>query len=311
MATTATSTSNPVSDSAKKHHQPSSSSASAKSASPAPAFPGLDAVGTWVRVKTDSNVYEGLVFAYDETFGCVVLQGFTGDAGGGGTNAPGTVEKPVGEEGGRPALPRPLSFAAAAAGKGAAAAPGSSSPSTAGPPSPALNGGGSLPAVASPKTPSTPTTPNTPATPAAAKHDFHIINFSTIKEVVQMGADGKQKQNKVQVPPLVPVIPYAVNKLYAREQAAVRYERERESKLGVGVSAEAQNLFDALAKTMPTTWRGGLIVVLEEIVVSPPYTAEDCKFLDGRNGSETSLERVRKVVRGERERMRSRGGATG
>lgn len=91
------------------------------------------------------------------------------------------------------------------------------------------------------------------------------------------------------------------------------------AKTGVGVSTEAQQVFDALAKTMPCHWRQQSIIILNEVSVErhsdanivylcetegvhtlqvelrPPYCLSDCSTESSHDL--TTLERVRKVVR--------------
>lgn len=91
------------------------------------------------------------------------------------------------------------------------------------------------------------------------------------------------------------------------------------AKTGVGVSSEAQQVFDALSKTMPCHWKQQSIVILNEVCVklscnsclcchykqlmimwfqvelSPPYALENCSTEHSHDL--TTLERVKKVVR--------------
>ena len=74
---------------------------------------------------------------------------------------------------------------------------------------------------------------------------------------------------------------------------------ERKQKLGYGVTKEAQNIFDALSKTLPCKWRRNEIVVMESVIVPPPYTT----VAPGGNGDKFSRERVQKVLTGEWNKM--------
>ena len=43
-------------------------------------------------------------------------------------------------------------------------------------------------------------------------------------------------------------------------------------------------------------WEGESIKVLEQIMVEPPYKAEDCKLISGGSGTAGSLDRIKKIV---------------
>eukprot|EP00004_Rigifila_ramosa_P028174 TRINITY_DN9477_c0_g2_i2.p1 TRINITY_DN9477_c0_g2~~TRINITY_DN9477_c0_g2_i2.p1 ORF type:complete len:120 (-),score=33.47 TRINITY_DN9477_c0_g2_i2:40-399(-) len=86
-----------------------------------------------------------------------------------------------------------------------------------------------------------------------------------------------------------------LHRIREREQASI--DRHL-SKIGVGVSPAAQMLFDALSKTMPCQWQQQAILVMEEILISPPYQLSDCAGPAG-----PTLERVKKVMHGELQRL--------
>ena len=80
-----------------------------------------------------------------------------------------------------------------------------------------------------------------------------------------------------------------------RLEDALREAAASAARIGVGVSQEAQALFDALSKTYPACWRDKSIVVMEDVVINEPYT--DCT-----GGSAVANERVRTVLQALRPR---------
>lgn len=72
-------------------------------------------------------------------------------------------------------------------------------------------------------------------------HSFHIIKISHIKEIVSL--TGEQQKD------YLPVNSVNVEYLKNRESDAVRGMKQEASKIGVGVTKEAQDIFNALSKT--------------------------------------------------------------
>jgi len=74
------------------------------------------------------------------------------------------------------------------------------------------------------------------------------------------------------------------------------------AKVGVGVTKEAQSIFDCLSKTMPCVWSGKAIVVMESVTIEPPYTVDNVCPVSGTAGT-GALERIKKVLAAERQRL--------
>ncbi|ORX68439.1 hypothetical protein BCR32DRAFT_107834 [Anaeromyces robustus] len=103
---------------------------------------------------------------------------------------------------------------------------------------------------------------------------------------------------------LVPVCPVNIDDIITREKKALKEEFQRQNRIGVGVTEEAQQIFDALSKTMPCSWNNKSIVVMDEVTISPPYSAENCKMVPGKSVQESILERVQKVLELEKKKIR-------
>jgi len=97
-----------------------------------------------------------------------------------------------------------------------------------------------------------------------------------------------------------------LNTLRAREDTAIRQAEMEAERIGVGVTPEAQNLYDALSKTLPVRWDKTVIVVMNEVRVSAPYLPQSVS-----GGTPAANDRVRKVLEFERKRLQShsRGGS--
>ena len=127
--------------------------------------------------------------------------------------------------------------------------------------------------------------------PLTAIQSFTLLSLAP---AATSGAPGK-------VPPAVAAAappPADPSQAAHRLRAAVARVRADEARRGKGVSREAQDIFDALARTLPARWDGESIVVLDAVVITKPYRSEDCRAAKGVQPQ--MLQRVRKVVSGRR-----------
>ncbi|PRP76933.1 hypothetical protein PROFUN_06211 [Planoprotostelium fungivorum] len=121
------------------------------------------------------------------------------------------------------------------------------------------------------------------------KKTLNIIKTSHIKDIQYIG---KGTTTNLRLPSV------DVTKIRNKEDIAVRTAKEEQLRIGVNVSKEAQDIFNALSKTLPCRWDGDTIIVLDEIYIRNPYGNTNCQ---GNNT--VMLERVRKVLDGEKKRM--------
>lgn len=146
--------------------------------------------------------------------------------------------------------------------------------------------------------------------PADAKQaqagDYRIIPISRIQSFQLLslapssnGPDGPSFTDAVP-----PVQALDIRALKTREANAIGKAQESEAKRGKGVTQEAQDLFDAFSRTMPTRWDGSNIIVADAVSIAAPYRVDDCRPLVA--GDMAALNRVRKVLEMERKKIELR-----
>ncbi|EGG15722.1 hypothetical protein DFA_10564 [Cavenderia fasciculata] len=92
--------------------------------------------------------------------------------------------------------------------------------------------------------------------------------------------------------------PLNIQNINKRQEKALKQAENQASKIGIGVTAEAQEIFYALSKTLPCHWKGKNIIVLNDITIDSPYNVENCS-----GTSSHSLERVKQILDKERKKL--------
>ncbi|CAG8644243.1 12807_t:CDS:2 [Funneliformis caledonium] len=170
-----------------------------------------------------------------------------------------------------------------------------------------------------PKTNCTPSASTPSDSGVSQKYDFRILKISFLKEAVQLpnrkssidtnvtnlnsSATNGQSANNSIFSTFVPSVGFVpMDRIQTREIQAVKETQAALARIGVGVTQEAQDIFDALSKTLPCRWSKETIIVLDEVIINPPYDIDNCKANQSATGS---LARVRKVLEGEKRRLAS------
>ncbi|KAJ2368550.1 hypothetical protein IW150_005381, partial [Coemansia sp. RSA 2607] len=122
----------------------------------------------------------------------------------------------------------------------------------------------------------------------------HLIKAGNVKDV-----QVTSRSSSIVIPEIGPV---AVSTMEARKQRSLAQAQERASRIGVGVTDDAQSIFEALSRTLPCRWDQNKIVVLDEVVIDSPYGAENCREI---TSASFTLQRVKKVLQGELLRIAS------
>ncbi|OBZ81577.1 Protein LSM12 B [Choanephora cucurbitarum] len=104
-----------------------------------------------------------------------------------------------------------------------------------------------------------------------------------LEEIISVHGESKKDE----------IYPIPLDRLKHREIETTKEFKNNIAKMGVGVTKEAQDIFNALSKTLPCRWSKDTIVVMDEILISPPYGVEDCK---ANATSAPLLARVKKVI---------------
>eukprot|EP00877_Chromochloris_zofingiensis_P008534 jgi/Chrzof1/3934/Cz13g14020.t1 len=124
-------------------------------------------------------------------------------------------------------------------------------------------------------------------------NNLRLLKKSVVKKVLHAEPPAEPPQK---------TLPFVdLERAKQREKKALAQAELDMTKVGVGVTKEAQSVFDALSKTMPCKWQDKTIVVMEAVLVPPPYTVDKCAAKDAEHKG--ALDRVKKVLKAERQRL--------
>ncbi|KAL9079517.1 MAG: hypothetical protein Q9157_001629 [Trypethelium eluteriae] len=155
----------------------------------------------------------------------------------------------------------------------------------------------------------TPPPPNPSSTLASQPCDYHAVHVSKIQSYqIQSLNNDISHGDGVTESGLFSIGKIDTKALKAREQAAIGKIKERDAMKGKGVSKEAQDIFDALARTLPARWHETSMIINDVVRIDQPYRVEDCK---APYDQAHALERVKKVLEYERRKIGEKTGRSG
>eukprot|EP01089_Gocevia_fonbrunei_P012889 TRINITY_DN315_c0_g1_i6.p1 TRINITY_DN315_c0_g1~~TRINITY_DN315_c0_g1_i6.p1 ORF type:complete len:179 (-),score=27.33 TRINITY_DN315_c0_g1_i6:130-666(-) len=128
------------------------------------------------------------------------------------------------------------------------------------------------------------------------RKSYRIIKFGTIKEITYLGDTTSN---------LRPVVNVDMQKVLHKEQVAIAEAHKEAARVGVGVSLEAQRIFNAMSKTLPCKWDKEDIIVFDDVRIAKPY--EVISVSGGAQSSENELKRVKMVLEREKQKLKNLG----
>lgn len=148
--------------------------------------------------------------------------------------------------------------------------------------------------------------PPNPAAPLASQPgDYHIIPFAHILNFELIGMGERQSGSAPGFDGALPSISKVdMDAIKAREEQTIREMKKKDAQKGKGVTKEAQEIFDAINRTLPTRWADNKIVVNDAVLIVPPYTT-DC--LQAPPNKEQAIAHVRKIMEAHFQRKKSAG----
>ncbi|KAI8873887.1 hypothetical protein GQ42DRAFT_152366 [Ramicandelaber brevisporus] len=151
----------------------------------------------------------------------------------------------------------------------------------------------------------------TPVSSAQTGSTVHLISLAFIQSIEPVtvdrpavnGVTSPVQQTAQSLPhPIPAAVPLDRRTVESRKDRALRTAAQLTQTIGIGTSREGQDLFMKLSNTMNCRWHSASIIVYDEVIIDPPYTADQCKPY-GHGGGADGLERVKRVVEGERTRL--------
>jgi hypothetical protein len=128
------------------------------------------------------------------------------------------------------------------------------------------------------------------------RHHVQIINCDAKKTVKVINSVSPPPNSRREEEDRAPLPIIDKGRQERRFETAVKAAQFVADNIGENVTEEAQEIFDALARTLPCRWKNQEIIVLDEISIPPPYTTP-------AGGDELFRERIKNVLVHERRRL--------
>ncbi|XP_064647642.1 protein LSM12-like [Lineus longissimus] len=132
-----------------------------------------------------------------------------------------------------------------------------------------------------------------PTSGKPGQNDVRLVNLSFVSDM-NLIKEGPQ------TPPALSNL--NLHKLQSRLQSNLQEKQRQIDYIGVDVTPEGQNVFNAITKTIKEVhWEGKTIVVFDQVTIVPPYCVEHVRCREGtpaqgQTSSQKALEHVRKIV---------------
>ncbi|KAH7118961.1 anticodon-binding domain-containing protein [Dendryphion nanum] len=138
-----------------------------------------------------------------------------------------------------------------------------------------------------------PPPPNPSAPLSSVPGNYHIIPFAHILSFELVGSGERVPESAAGFDGALPSISKVdLDALKAREEQTIREMKKKDAQKGKGVTREAQDLFDFIARTLPARWADTAIVVNDNVMINAPYTLNDIKTAAGSAQSKAHVQKV-------------------
>eukprot|EP01064_Diplonema_japonicum_P011711 TRINITY_DN1915_c4_g3_i1.p1 TRINITY_DN1915_c4_g3~~TRINITY_DN1915_c4_g3_i1.p1 ORF type:complete len:212 (+),score=30.04 TRINITY_DN1915_c4_g3_i1:70-636(+) len=136
-----------------------------------------------------------------------------------------------------------------------------------------------------------------------SRQTFKMLNTSYVTSVTPVADSTETYLNEQFRKGDLPKI--NTEKIQERARAA---REKREYSMGADVTIEAQDVFDAIERTLKCSWDGSTIVILDVVELKAPYKPEDLKAKeDGSTNKRAAntLEQIKKILKDREHRLKT------
>eukprot|EP01061_Rhynchopus_euleeides_P047623 TRINITY_DN9648_c0_g1_i2.p1 TRINITY_DN9648_c0_g1~~TRINITY_DN9648_c0_g1_i2.p1 ORF type:complete len:191 (+),score=53.20 TRINITY_DN9648_c0_g1_i2:243-815(+) len=140
-----------------------------------------------------------------------------------------------------------------------------------------------------------------------SRQSFRIFNLSYVAQVTPASKDGERAENFPEH-----FLPGAelpkINTDKLKDKADQEREKRRDA-MGENVSIEAQDVFDAISRTLGSRWEKSTIIIMDVVSLSEPYGPENLSHTETakqrENAAKLTSDQVKKILEDRQRKMKS------